>query len=117
MDYYVPPRPWYRPRYRVLIFWILALLVMSSLYSYWSDARVAAARRQRELMTPQPGATCEVELEPPAQGSATSSPSVKGLFATMNDQWVVLDGVAEGDPQQWIPREQIVVLKVHGESR
>lgn len=117
MEYYVPPRPWYRPRIRVLLFWTLAAVALSTLYSYWSDSRVEAVRRQRELLAPPIGALCELELERETTGDVTVSRKLSGLFVSMNNQWVVLDGETGGSPQQWVPRERIVVLNVLGDSR
>lgn len=109
--YYAPPRPWYRPRVRVLLFWALVLLALSTLTSYWSDARDAAARRQRELLAPPSGAACVIEIEQSIRDSSDAR-LVSGSFLMMNDQWVVLDSPREGERQQWIPLSRIVVLRV-----
>ncbi len=67
--YYAPPRPWYRPRVRTQLVWILAAFVASTLYSYWTESRDEAARRQRELLAPPAGATCNVVFRSDARGT------------------------------------------------
>lgn len=122
MDYYVPPRPWYRPRIRTLFYWGLLLVILSSIFSYWSDSRDAAVRRQRELLTPPAGAECTVVFNREAIGGGTAllrpgsingiENSVSGRFVMLNDQWIVLDGLAEGSSQRWIPRESVLLIEV-----
>lgn len=113
MDYYyIQPRPWYRPRVRTILLWVLLAIIASSLYSYWSDAREQAERRERELLSPPRGAMCRIELEPQISGATATPLTVSGRFVMLNDRWVVVDGQSEGAPQQWVPRERVVVLKV-----
>lgn len=122
MDYYVPPRPWYRPRVRTLFYWALVLVIASTIYSYWSDSRDAAVRRRRELLTPPIGAVCSVVFNREAIGVKLASlrpgtingveNSVSGRFVMLNDQWIVLDGLAEGSSQRWIPRESVLLIEV-----
>jgi hypothetical protein len=81
-----------------------------------------ATRRERELLSPARGAECTIVLRRELLGiermdaSPTSvngiANSIGGPFVLMNDQWIVLDGSSEGQPQQWIPREHVLLLKV-----
>ncbi len=119
------PRRWYRVRLRTLVVLILLVVVGLSAYSYWSDYAERSTRLERELLSPTRGADCTVVLRRDAVGIERMSPiptrvdgvenSVSGRFRLMNEQWIVLDGAAEGMPQQWIPRENVLVIQVHGE--
>jgi len=44
--------------------------------------------------------------------AVSSDRSVEGRFVLMNDQWIVLDGLKDGQPQEWIPRENVLLLRV-----
>jgi hypothetical protein len=103
-------RRWYRVRLRTLVLWILLVTIGLSVYSYWSDYSERALRRERELLSPPRGAGCSVILRASPEGA--SNQSVEGFFVLMNDQWIVLDGLREGRPQQWIPRENVLLLQV-----
>jgi hypothetical protein len=116
------PRRRYRPRLRTL-FWLTLLTIVGwTAYSYWSDYAERAAQRERELLSPSAGDLCTVILRGDALGleqmpaRATQIDGVKnyveGRFVLMNDQWLKLDGVAPGDPQQWIPRENVLLIQV-----
>lgn len=117
-----PPRRWYRVRMRTLLLMTLLAVIGLSLYSYWSDYMDLAARRERELLSPARGDYCTVVLrrellgiERMDAGPATVNGvanSVSGPFVLMNDQWIVLGGASEGQPQQWVPREHVLLLKV-----
>jgi hypothetical protein len=102
------PRRWYRIRLRTLVVWILLVTIGLSIYSYWSDYSERSLRRERELLSPTRGAACTVVLRD-APGRFSSS-SIEGLFVLMNDQWIVLDGLEDATPQQWIPRENVLLL-------
>jgi hypothetical protein len=105
-------RRWYRVRLRTLVVWILLVTIGLSVYSYWSDYSERSLRRERELLSPARGAACTVVLRD-APGRFSSS-SIEGLFVMMNEQWIVLDGLEDGEPQHWIPRENAVLLQVSG---
>jgi hypothetical protein len=117
-----PPRRWFRFRLRTLLLLTLLAVIGASLYSYWSDYAEQAARRERELLSPARGAMCEVVLRRELLGIERMSPrpaevngvsnAVYGRFVLMNDQWLVLGGDAAGEPQQWIPKENVLLLKV-----
>ena len=118
------PRRWLGLRLRTLVWMLLLVCVSFSAYSYWSDYAERAARRQRELLAPSPGDLCTVVLRADALGMDGMPPSatrlngidnfVEGRFVMMNDQWIKLDGVAEGMPQQCIPRENVLMIQVAG---
>jgi hypothetical protein len=103
-------RRWYRVRLRTLVVWILLVTIGLSVYSYWSDYSERSLRRERELLSPARGAACTVVLRN-APGRFSSS-SLEGHFVLMNDQWIVLDGLEDEKPQQWIPRENVLLLEV-----
>jgi hypothetical protein len=103
-------RRWYRVRLRTLVVWILLVTIGLSVYSYWSDYSERSLRRERELLSPARGAVCTVVLRD-SPGRFSSS-SIEGLFVLMNDQWIVLDGLEDEKPQQWIPRENVLLLEV-----
>ena len=107
------PRRWYRVRLRTLVVWILLVTIGLSAYSYWSDYSERSMRRERELLSPARGAACSVVLRD-APGGVTNR-TVEGLFVLMNDQWIVLDGMKDGQPQQWIPRENVLLLQIRGQ--
>jgi hypothetical protein len=116
------PRRWLGLRLRSLVWIVVVTTIALSAYSYWSDYSERAARRQRELLSPSPGDLCTVVLRSDALGLARTPPRasrvdgvdnyVEGRFVLMNDQWVVLAGVDEGAPQQWIPRENVLLIQV-----
>jgi hypothetical protein len=117
-----PTRRRYRPRFRTLL-WLTVLAVGSwTVYSYWSDYAERSAQRERELLSPSAGDLCTVILRGDALGleqmpaRATQIDGIKnyveGRFVLMNDQWLKLDCVAPGDPQQWIPRENVLLIQV-----
>jgi hypothetical protein len=116
------PRRRYRPRLRTLL-WLTVLSIISwTVYSYWADYAERAAQRERELLSPSAGDLCTVILRGDALGlehmpaRATQIDGVKnyveGRFVLMNDQWLKLDGVSPGDAQQWIPRENVLLIQV-----
>jgi hypothetical protein len=118
-----PPRRWFRFRIRTLLLLTLLTVIGLSVYSYWSDYMDQAMRRERELLSPARGAHCTVifrsdllgleQMKPEAYTSADGiANSVHGALLMTNDQWIVLAGSAEGQPQQWIPRENVLLLKV-----
>ena len=117
-----PPRRWFRFRLRTLLLLTLLAVIGASLYSYWSDYADQAARRERELLSPARGAMCTVVLRRELVGIERMGPTpgevngvsnaVYGRFVLMNDQWLVLGSDAAGEPQQWIPRENVLLLKV-----
>lgn len=117
-----PPRRWFRFRIRTLLLVTLLAVIGLSLYSYWADYLDQSARRQRDLLSPARGAHCTVVLRRELLGieRMDASPatingvanSVWGPFVLMNDQWIVLGGQREGQPQQWIPREHVLLLRV-----
>lgn len=118
-------RRWYRPRLRTLLVLTLGTIVAWSVYSYWSDYRDQAARRERELLSPARGALCTVVFRRELLGVEAMEPQpavvngvqnyVAGRFVLMNDDWIVLAGTAEGDArQQWIPRANVLLLRVDG---
>jgi hypothetical protein len=109
-------------RLRTLL-WLLVLAAVGlSAYSYWTDYAERAARRQRELLSPSPGDLCTVVLRGDALGMEHIPPRasrvdgvdnfVEGRFVLMNDHWVVLAGIDDGVGQQWIPRENVLVIQV-----
>ena len=104
------PRRWYRVRLRTLVLWILLVTIGLSVYSYWSDYSERALRRERELLSPARGVACTALLRGTRGG--TTDRSVEGRFVLMNDQWIVLDGLKDGQPQEWIPRENVLLLRV-----
>jgi hypothetical protein len=116
------PRRWFRFRLRTLLLLTLLAVIGASLYSYWSDYADQAARRERELLSPARGAMCTVVLRRELLGIERMGPTpgevngvsnaVYGRFVLMNDQWLVLGSDAAGEPQQWIPRENVLLLKV-----
>jgi hypothetical protein len=109
-------------RLRTLVWLILLTTVALSVYSYWSDYAERAAQRERELLSPDEGDLCTVILRGDALGLqempavATELDGIKnyveGRFVLMNDQWLKLDGVNPGDSQQWIPRENVLLIQV-----
>jgi hypothetical protein len=117
-----PPRRWFRFRLRTLLLLTLLAVIGASLYSYWSDYAEQAARREREMLSPARGAMCTVVLRRELLGIERMSPTpgevngvsnaVYGRFVLMNDQWLVLGSDTAGEPQQWIPRENVLLLKV-----
>jgi hypothetical protein len=121
-EYY---RRWYDVRLRTLLAWVLLLALGYTAYSYWSVYSDRAARRERELLSPTRGAVCTVVLRQDRLGLAHGGPEpttidgvpnyLEGKFAQMNDRWIVLNGLSEGQPQRWIPRENVLVIRVVGE--
>ena len=116
------PRRWFRIRLRTLLVLTFLAVVGLSIYSYWSDYRDQALRRERELLSPVRGAFCTIVLKrellgidrigaTPASVEGVSN-HVSGEFVLMNDQWVVLDGATPSEPQQWVPREHVLLLRV-----
>jgi hypothetical protein len=116
------PRRWLGLRLRTLVWLVLLAVVALSVYSYWTDYAERSLRRRRELLSPERGDLCTVVLRGDALGLDQMPPRasrvngvdnyVEGRFVLMNDQWVVLAGAGEGDPQQWIPRENVLVIQV-----
>jgi phage baseplate assembly protein gpV len=112
-------------RLRTLVWLVLLTTVALSVYSYWSDYAEERARRERELLAPSPGGMCTVVLrgdalgleKMPAHASEVNGIAnyVRGRFVNMNDQWLKLDGASAGDPQQWIPRENVLLIQVADE--
>jgi hypothetical protein len=116
------PRRWFRFRLRTLLLLVLLTTIGLSGYSYWSDYVDEAARREREMLSPPPGAACTIVLRrellglermgaDPASVDGIEN-SISGPFVLMNDQWIVLGGSSETQPQQWIPRDHVLLLKV-----
>lgn len=105
--------------------WIFLAVLGLSAFSYWSEYSERTQRRDRELLSPAPGSACTVVLKRDLVGIPRVSPapskvdgvenSVSGRFRLMNDQWIVLDGATDQSPQQWIPRENVLVIQVLGE--
>jgi hypothetical protein len=115
------PRRWFRFRLRTLFLLTLLLVAGSSFYSYWSDYAEEAARRARELLAPEPGQVCTVVLRGDALGLRMPATPlekdgvanyVRGRFVMMNDAWLKLDGYPDGEPQQWIPRANVLLIEV-----
>ncbi len=116
------PRRLFGLRLRTLVWLILLTTVGLSVSSYWSDYAERAARRKRELLSPSAGDLCTVVLRADSLGLDRMSPRqgsfngvenyVRGRFVLMNDQWLKLDGVRDGEPQQWIPRENVLLIQV-----
>jgi hypothetical protein len=116
------PRRWFRIRLRTLLLLVLLATIGLSVYSYWSDYIDEALRREREMLSPPRGALCTIVLrrellgpertaaEPLIDGDVSSSFS--GPFVLMNDEWIVLGGATETEPQHWIPRRHVLLLKV-----
>ncbi len=119
------PRRFFGLRLRTLVWLVLLTTVSLFVYSYWSDYAERAARRAREMLSPVTGDLCTVVLRGDALGlnqmpaRATSVDGienfVRGRFVLMNDQWLKLEGVAAGAPQQWIPRENVLLIEVVAE--
>ncbi len=117
-----PPRRWFRFRFRTLLVLTMLAVIGLSLYSYWADYLDQSTRRQRELLSPARGAHCTVVLRRELLDIEGTDPgraerdgvanSVGGLFVMMNDQWIVLGGQSAGQPQQWVPREHVLLLRV-----
>ena len=120
-----PPRRWFRFRLRTLLALTLLLVVGASLYSYWSDYSEQSERRAREMLSPEAGQLCTVVLRGDALGLQKMPAEavemngvanyVRGRFVMMNDQWLKLDGDSEGAAQQWIPRENVLLIEVKAE--
>jgi len=120
-----PRRRFFGLRLRTLVWLVLLTTVALSVYSYWSDYAEESRRRERELLSPAAGDLCTVVLrgdalglkQMPAHASEVQGIAnyVRGRFVNMNDQWLKLDGVNEGDPQQWIPRENVLLIQVADE--
>jgi hypothetical protein len=116
-----PPRR-FRFRIRTLLLLTLLAVIGLSVYSYWSDYMDESLRRERELLSPPRGAHCTVVLrrellglERMASAPATIegvSNHLSGAFVLMNDEWIVLEGASPSEPQQWIPREHVLLLRV-----
>ena len=116
------PRRWFRFRLRTLLVLTFLGVVGLSIYSYWSDYRDQALRREREMLSPARGALCTVVLKRELVGldRVSASPAslgevshnLRGAFVLMNDQWIVLDGASPSEPQQWIPREHVLLLRI-----
>ena len=116
------PRRIFGLRLRTMLWLILLSVIGLSAYSYWTDYAERAARRQRELLSPAPGDLCTVVLRGDALGIDDVPPRatridgvdnfVEGRFVLMNDLWVVLDGADDDDPQQWVPRENVLIIQV-----
>jgi hypothetical protein len=112
----------FRVRIRTLLLLTLLAVIGLSIYSYWSDYVDEALRRERELLSPPRGAYCTVVLRRELLGleRMNSSPAkvdgisnhVSGEFVLMNDEWIVLEGANPSEPQQWIPREHVLLLRV-----
>ena len=117
-----PRRRFFRFRIRTLLLLTLLAVIGLSIYSYWSDYRDEALRRQRELLAPPSGAHCTLifradslgmeRMPAVAQESSGVSNYVMGRVVMSNDRWIVLDGENDGDPQRWIPRDNVLMLKV-----
>jgi hypothetical protein len=110
-------------RLRTLAILAIAVCVAWTAYSSWADYAERSAQRERELLSPSPGDLCTVVLRGDALGlkQMPARPSevdgidnyVRGRFVLMNDQWLKLDGVGAGAPQQWIPRENVLLIQVN----
>ena len=116
------PRRWFRFRLRTLLVLTFLAVIGLSVYSYWSDYRDQALRRERELLSPARGAHCTVVFRGDVLGANGANPqpyqaaevvnrSVQGALVMTNEQWIVLSGPREGQ-QQWVPRENVLLLKV-----
>jgi hypothetical protein len=117
------PRRWFRFRLRTLLVLTFLAVVGLSVYSYWSDYRDQALRRERELLSPARGAHCAVIFRADLLGLDNMSPAVRtsaegaynsihGTLIMTNDQWIVLASPGDGELQQWIPRENVLLLRV-----
>jgi hypothetical protein len=119
------PRRFFGLRLRTLVWLVLLTTVSLFVYSYWSDYAERAARREREMLSPAAGDLCTVVLRGDALGldqmpaRATQVDGVenfvRGRFVLMNDQWLKLEGESDGSPQQWIPRENVLLIEVVAE--
>jgi hypothetical protein len=115
------PRRWFRFRLRTLLLLTFLAVVGLSIYSYWSDYRDQALRRERELLSPARGAHCTVLLRRELLGLERTNLNpvmidgvnnyISGPFVLMNDEWIVLEGSSAGEPQQWVPREHVLLLR------
>ncbi|MCA9259070.1 MAG: hypothetical protein KDA61_07715 [Planctomycetales bacterium] len=116
-------RSWLRPRYRTIAAMALLLIAGWSVYSYWTDYRVRTALQSRETLSPRRGAACVVVLRRDSAGDPSAAdsrgphealgPTVRGAFVNSNDRWVVLSNTdADQPPEIWIPREQILLMKI-----
>ena len=116
------PRRWFRFRLRTLLLWTILTAIVLSLYSYWSEYAEQSQRRERELLSPAPGANCTIVLRrellgleqmgsQPATISGVAN-SITGRFVMMNDQWIVLATGSVDGSEQWVPREHVLVLNV-----
>ena len=110
-------------RLRTIALLVIAACVGWTAYSTWADYSERAARREREPLSPSPGDLCTVVLRADALGMGPMAPhaaringvdnSIGGRFVMMNDQWLKLEGPNAGDPQQWIPRENVLLIQVN----
>ena len=126
-------KPRFRLRLRTLLLLIVVAIVAWSGYSYWSDYRVHAARKAREMMAPAVGAQCIVVfggddigrdggvnhgllqgllnhglLNPDTVDGLENA--VRGKFVKLNDEWIVL--MANDDQGQlWIPRASVFLMR------
>jgi hypothetical protein len=117
-----PRRRLFRFRIRTLLLVTLLAVVGLSIYSYWSDYRDQALRREREMLSPDRGAYCTVVLRADLLGLERMSPqageyngvsnALYGAFVLMNDEWIVIRRNVEGGADQWIPRENVLLLDV-----
>ncbi|MEM9657904.1 MAG: hypothetical protein AAF961_06035, partial [Planctomycetota bacterium] len=76
----------------------------------------------RESLSPEIGAVCTVVFRRDLVGIERMSPAVgnhngtanhvSGRFRGMNGDWIVLEGAEPDAPEQWIPRQHVLLLRV-----
>ena len=97
-------RTWFRLRPRIILLLLVLILVGGSGYSYWAEYREQAVRKARELMAPEVGATCSIELR--------DNQVVTGVFIKLNDEWIVLREPENSEAETWIPRQNVQQMRV-----
>jgi hypothetical protein len=106
----------------ILLLGLVAIISWSG-YAYWTDYQSRTERRLREFMAPTRSARCRVVFRGDAVGLARSGVEaavingtanhVTGYFVRMNGEWVVLRHDLSGESEEfWIPREQILMLRM-----
>lgn len=107
-------------RYRTIVLFLAAAVVLWSAFSYWSDYTADSARRARESLAPPLGVRCAVVfrsqdlgLQPmsptPSEINGTSN-AVYGVISQVGEDWIVLD---DSDGRSaWIPWDRILLIRV-----
>lgn len=120
-----PNRRWFRIRLRTLLLLILLAVIGMSVYSYWTDYRREQQRRARQLPFPAIGEPCTVVFTGHALGVDLipfewaevdgTARSLSARFRAVSDHWVVLQASPPDDALVWIPRENVLFLRVRAE--